>query len=142
VVHLAVRRYKWDVGERKEIVLIPGPAKKVTIHLNADTSSHSDFLSSEILSLLFENGVAGATVTRPEAGFGSHHRMHAQGGGIDADRHMPLRIEFIELKAKLEAFLPRLETLLIDGLIEAQDTTILKVAVEVMREDGGSEQPR
>jgi PII-like signaling protein len=123
-------------------VLTPGPAKKVTIHLNADTSSHSDFLSSEILSLLFENGVAGATVTRPEAGFGSHHRMHTQGGGINADRHMPIQIEFIESKAKLDTFLPRLETLLIDGVIEAQDTTILKVAVEVMREDGGSEQPR
>ena len=59
-------------------MLAPGPAKKVTIHLNVDTSSRNDFLSNEILSLLFEHGVAGATVTRPEAGFGSHHRMHAQ----------------------------------------------------------------
>jgi uncharacterized protein len=119
-----------------ESVLIPGPAKKVTIHLNADTSSHSDYLSSEILSLLFEHGVAGATVTRPEAGFGSHHRMHTPGGGIDADRHMPLRIEFIESKAKLDAVLPRLEKLLTDGIIEAQDTMILKAAEGDRREDG------
>jgi PII-like signaling protein len=109
-------------------VLTPGPAKKVTIHLNADTSSRSDFLSSEILSLLFEHGIAGATVTRPEAGFGSHHRMHTPGGGIDADRHMPIRIEFIESQAKLDAILPPLEKLLTDGIIEAQDTTILKAA--------------
>jgi PII-like signaling protein len=124
------------------IVLAPGPAKKVTIHLNADTSSRSDFLSSEILSLLFEHGVSGATVTRPEAGFGSHHRMHTSRGGIDADRHMPIRIEFIESKAKLEAFLPRLEKLLIDGVIEAQDTTILKVAVDELPEQGSRERPR
>ena len=32
-------------------MLAPGPAKKVTIHLNEDTSSSSDFLSREILSL-------------------------------------------------------------------------------------------
>jgi uncharacterized protein len=116
-------------------VLAPGPAKKVTIHLNADTSSHRDYLSSEILSLLFEHGVAGATVTRPEAGFGSHHRMHTPGGGIDADRHMPLRIEFIEAQAKFEAFLPRLEKLLTDGVIEAHDTTILKVAMDERHDD-------
>ena len=120
-------------------MLAPGPAKKVTIHLNVDTSSHRDFLSKEILSLLFEHGVAGATVTRPEAGFGSHHRMHVPGGGIDADRHMPLQIEFIESKAKFEAFLPRLEKLLTDGMIEAHDTTIFKVAMEVKREDSGGE---
>ena len=107
-------------------MLTSGAAKKVTIHLNADTSSRSDFLSTEILSLLFEHGVAGATVTRPEAGFGSHHRMHGPSGGIDADRHMPIRIEFIESQAKLDAVLPRLEKLLTDGVIEAHDTTILK----------------
>ncbi len=114
-------------------MLAPGPAKKVTIHLNVDTISHRDFLSNEILAFLFEHGVAGATVTRPEAGFGSHHRMHTAGGGIDADRHMPIQIEFIDAKANFEAFLPGLENLLTDGVIEAHDTTILKVAVEDRR---------
>jgi uncharacterized protein len=112
-----------------EFVLAPGPAKKVTIHLNADTISRDDFLSKEILTLLFEQGIAGATVTRPEAGFGSHHRMHSPGGGIDADRHMPIRIEFIEAQVKVEACLPLLDALLTDGVIEVQDTTVLKVAV-------------
>jgi hypothetical protein len=123
-------------------VLAPGPAKKVTIHLNVDTIAHHDFLSAEILSFLFEHGVAGATVTRPEAGFGSHHRMHTPGGGIDTDRHMPIQIEFIEARANFEAFLPRLEKLLTDGVIEAHDTTVLKVAVADRREDGGSERLR
>lgn len=123
-------------------MLTPGPAKKVTIHLNADTSSHTDFLSSEILALLFAHGVAGATVTRPEAGFGSHHRMHTPGGGIDADRHMPIQIEFIESKANFDALLPRLEKLLTDGVIEAHDTTILKVAVESGRKDSRGDPPR
>lgn len=110
-------------------MLAPGPAKKVTIHLNADTISRDDFLSNEILALLFAQGIAGATVTRPEAGFGSHHRMHSPGGGIDSDRHMPIRIEFIESPANVEACLPQLEALLVDGLIEAQDTVVLKFAV-------------
>jgi uncharacterized protein len=110
-------------------VLDLGPAKKVTIHLNEDTSAQSDFLSREIITLLLEQGVAGATVLRPEAGFGSHHRVHSDKGGIDYAEHMPLRIEFIDTEQNIEALLPLLRELVTDGLIEAQDTVILKAAV-------------
>jgi PII-like signaling protein len=109
-------------------VLIPGPAKKVTIHLNEDTRSRSDYLSHEILSLLLKQGVAGATVLRPEAGFGSHHRIHTQKGGADTAQHMPLRIEFIDTEQNVAILLPILQELVTDGLIEAQDTVILKAA--------------
>jgi PII-like signaling protein len=114
-------------------VLAVGPAKKVTIHFNEDTSSRSDFLSREILSLLLNQGVAGATVLRPEAGFGSHHRIHTQEGGIDTAHHMPLRIEFIDTEKKITTLLPLLRELVTDGLIEAQDTVILKAAVGTLR---------
>ena len=104
------------------------PAKRITIHLNEDTSSRSDYLSHEILSLLLKQGVAGATVLRPEAGFGSHHRIHTQERGTDAAQHMPLRIEFIDTEQKIARLLPLLKELVTDGLIEAQDTVILKAA--------------
>lgn len=114
-------------------MLRPGSAKKVTIHLNEDTSSRSDFLSREILALLFNRGVAGATVLRPEAGFGSHHQLHTQEGGIDTAQHMPLRIEFIDTPENVEALLPLLKELLTDGMIEAHDTVVLKVAAGTVR---------
>jgi PII-like signaling protein len=110
-------------------VLTPGPAKKVTIHLNADTSSKSDFLSHEILSLLLKQGIAGGTVIRPEAGFGSHHRIHTEEGGVDTSQHMPIRIEFIDTEQNVNRTLPLLADLITDGLIEAHDVVILKVAV-------------
>ena len=109
-------------------MLAAGPAKKVTIHLNEDTSSQSDYLSREIISLLLKHGVAGATVMRPEAGFGSHHRIHSEEAGIDTGRHMPLRIEFIDTEQNIATLLPLLEELVTDGLIEAQDTVVLKMA--------------
>jgi uncharacterized protein len=114
-------------------VLIPGPAKKVTIHLNEDTSSRSNYLSREVLDLLLKNGVAGATVLRPEAGFGAHHRIHTQEGGIDTDRHMPLRIEFIDTEQNIKTLLPLLQELVTDGVIEAQDTRVLHAAVGTAR---------
>ncbi len=110
-----------------------GPAKKITIHLNEDTSSSSDFLSREILSLLFKQGVAGASVIRPEAGFGSHHRLHTLYGRTDAAQHMPLRIEFMDSEKNGETLLPLLQELLTDGVIEAHDTVVLKVAVGTAR---------
>jgi uncharacterized protein len=112
-----------------ECVLAPGPAKKITIHLNEDTSSRSDFLSREILAVLLKEGVAGATVLRPEAGFGAHRRIHSQDAGADTAQHMPLRIEFIDTEETLRALLPLLEELVTDGLIEAQDTVVLRMAV-------------
>jgi uncharacterized protein len=114
-------------------MLSPGLAKKVTIHLNEDTGSENDFLSREILSLLLREGVAGATLMRPEAGFGAHRRVHTLEGGIDTAHHMPLRIEFIEAVKKVERLLPSLMELVTDGLIEAHDTVILKMAVGTAR---------
>ncbi len=110
-------------------MLSPGPAKKVTIHLNEDTSSQNGYLSEEIMALLLREGVAGATVIRPEAGFGAHQRVHSKDGGIDTAQHMPLRIEFIEAREMVERVMPAILELVSDGLVEAHETQILKMAV-------------
>lgn len=107
-------------------MLTPGLAKKFTIHLNEDTSASHDFLHNEIFSLLRERGVAGATMIRPQSGFGSHHRVHVTDGDALEREHLPVRIEFIESEEAAEALLPSLLELITDGLIEVQDTTILK----------------
>jgi PII-like signaling protein len=116
-------------------MLAPGLAKKVTIHLNEDTSARHDFLYNEIFSFLRERGVAGATMIRPQAGFGSHHRVHSTDGNTAEREHLPVRIEFIESKEASEALLPALCALITDGLIEVQDTTILKTVSAVSREE-------
>jgi PII-like signaling protein len=116
-------------------VLVPGPAKKITIHVNEDTSSTTDFLYKEILALLLDRGVAGATLLYPQGGFGSHHLLHMQGSmhlpcsDADSGRHLPVRIEFIESAENVESILPALYELITDGLIESQDVTILKAAL-------------
>ena len=110
-------------------MLSPGPARKVTIHLNEDTSASHDFLYKEIFSFLFERGVAGASLIRPQAGFGFHHRLHRTDSSGVTYEHLPVRIEFVETKEMVDSLLPALFALITDGLIEAQDTVILKSAV-------------
>src|SRR6266481_3110169 len=101
-------------------MLSPGPARKVTIHLNEDTSAAHDFLYKEIFAFLYEHGVAGASLIRPQAGFGFHHRLHKKHGEDGESEHLPVRFEFVDTKEKVDSLLPALFELITDGLIEVQ----------------------
>ena len=81
---------------------------------------------NEIFSFLRDRGVAGASMMRPQAGFGSHHRVHSTDGNTEDREHLPVRIEFIESEESARRLIPALCELITDGLIEVQDTTILK----------------
>lgn len=101
-------------------------ALKVTIHLNDDTSIAEGFLHEHILKYLHQNGVDGATVLRPYAGFGAHRKIHVQGGGPVVGEHLPILIVFIEKPQKVRQLLPDLLAMVTDGLVEAHPVEILK----------------
>jgi PII-like signaling protein len=105
-----------------------GPALRVVIHLNADVSSRHEFLHNDILAFLYDQQVAGVTVFRPEAGFGSHHRLHTKGAAGSEGQHLPIRLEFIDRREVVERLMPELLRLVTDGMVEVQETTVLKVA--------------
>jgi len=108
-------------------MLTKGPAKKVTIFINEDTQHHMTALHDSIMSFLMHKGVSGATATLAYAGFGSHQLLHTPRIEVLA-QHMPIRIEFVETKEKVDEVLPTLYEMVSDGLIEVQDTTVVKLA--------------
>jgi PII-like signaling protein len=108
-------------------MLSKGPAKKVTIYLNEDTPHHAGSLHDAIMTFLMHKGVTGATATRAMSGFGAHRVLHTPRIEVLAD-HLPIVIEFVEAAAKVDEILPTLYDMVSDGLIEVQDTTIVKVA--------------
>ena len=108
-------------------MLMPGPAKKVTIFVNEDSHHKRMALHDSIMNALMEAGVNGATAMRALSGFGAHHTMHTPRIELLAE-HLPVIIEFVESAAKVEEVLPKLEELLTDGLIEVQDTVVVKHA--------------
>ncbi len=108
-------------------MLSKGPAKKVTIYVNEDTQHHLGTLYEAILTYLMHKGVAGATATRALAGFGSHRELHTPKIEVMA-YHLPVRIEFVESAQKVDELLPTLYDMMSDGLIEVQDTSVVKVA--------------
>ncbi len=114
-------------------MLSKGAAKKVTIYLNEDTQHHLGPLYESILAYLMNKGVAGATATRAFAGFGAHRVLHTPKVEALAD-HLPVRVEFIDTAEKVAEILPTLYDMVTDGLIEVQDTAIVKVATKDKRQ--------
>lgn len=108
-------------------MLQKGTAKKVIIFINEDTHHHLGSLCDAILTFLLHKGVSGATATRAMAGFGSHHVIHTTKIEVLAE-HLPIRIEFIESAAKVDELMPTLYDMVNDGIIEVQDTQVVKVA--------------
>jgi PII-like signaling protein len=110
-------------------MLAKGNAKKVIIYINEDTQHHHGPLYEAILAFLVHKGVSGATVTRALAGFGAHKIVHTP--KIEAlSEHLPLRVEFIESAPKVDELLPTLYDMVTDGLIEVQDTTVIKAVTK------------
>jgi PII-like signaling protein len=108
-------------------MLRKGTAKKVTIFINEDTQYHFASLCDSILTFLLHKGVSGATATRAIAGFGAHQAMHTTKVEVLTE-HLPIRIEFIESAAKVDEIMPTLYDMVTDGVIEVQDTNVVKVA--------------
>jgi PII-like signaling protein len=108
-------------------MLSQGTAKKVTIYVNEDTREHLSPLYESILDFLMHKGVSGATATRALSGFGAHRLVHTPKVEVLAN-HLPIRIEFIDSAEKVDQLLPTLYDMVTDGLIEVQDTTIVKIA--------------
>jgi PII-like signaling protein len=108
-------------------MLNAGKALKVSIYTSEGSTHHGVATYSGILDFLFYRGVAGATVTKGIAGFGADHHIHTSSSVEIGDR-LPLKIEFIESREKVNELLGKLEELVGTGMIEVQETTVAKPA--------------
>lgn len=110
-------------------MLKPGPALKVAVHLNEDTSAQERFLHQDVLAYLQKHGIEGATVFRPHAGYGVHRKLHTHGAGPVTGEHLPVLVLFIDAEAKVRAILPGLLAMVNDGLVEMHSVEVLKHVV-------------
>lgn len=79
-----------------------------------------------------EAGLAGATVLRGVAGFGAHSRLHTT-RILRLSEDLPMVVEIVDSKERVEAFLPRVESAVREGLI-----TLETVEVWFRRRDGAA----
>jgi hypothetical protein len=105
-------------------MLQPGKAVKVTLYLSDGAKHHGVPVYSSILDFLFHSGIAGATVLKGVAGFGAAHRIHSN-HILEISDHLPILVQFIESREKVEEILPELEKRAASGLIEIVETTVV-----------------
>ncbi len=108
-------------------MLQAGKAVKVSIYLSEGSTHHGVSTYSSILDFLFYRGVSGATVLKGVAGFGADHHIHSA-SFVEISDHLPLKIEFIESREKVDELLGKLEEMAGTGMIEVQETTVAKPA--------------
>jgi PII-like signaling protein len=108
-------------------MLSTGKAVKVSIYLSEGSTYHGASSYSTILDFLFFRGVSGATVLKGVAGFGADHHLHSASSVEISDR-LPLKIEFVESREKVDEILATLREMCGSGMIEIQETTVAKPA--------------
>ena len=108
-------------------MLSAGKALKVSVYLSEGSTRHGVSAYSAILDYLFFHGVSGATVLKGVAGFGADHHIHSS-SVVEISNHLPLKVEFIEMPEKVEQLMDKLKELTGTGLIEIQETMVVKPA--------------
>lgn len=111
-------------------MLQAGKAIKVSIYLSEGSTHHSTSSEATILDFLLRRGVSGASVFKGVAGFGAEHHMHTA-SIVDLSDHLPVKVEFIEMKDKVDELMPALIDLAGTGMIEVQETTVVKPATRL-----------
>lgn len=105
-------------------MLVSGKALKVSVYLSDGARHKGVPVYTGVLDFLYKNGVAGATVLKGVAGFGSGHHMHAA-HILELSDHLPLKIEFIESEEKVQSILPALQERCGCAMIEIQETSVI-----------------
>lgn len=102
-----------------------GPAKKLVVYVSEQDQWQGQPLFEAIVRFLHGHGCAGATVTKAIAGYGAHGQYHTE-KLLRLTENLPMRIEMVENERKVNALLPFLYEMVSEGLIEVQDTEVIK----------------
>jgi PII-like signaling protein len=108
-------------------MLTTGKALKVSITVSESAKYHGAPAYSSILDFLFYRNVSGATVLKGVAGFGADHHLHTA-AIVEVSDKLPVRIEFVESPAKVSELMGKLQEMAGSGLIEVQETSVVKPA--------------
>ena len=99
-------------------------AKRLRIYVNEDDQVGHQPAHVAIVALLKREGAAGATVLRGLEGFGGSGVVHTV-NLADLVEKLPLVIEWIDIPARIESLLPKLEQMLPQGLVTVDDTEMV-----------------
>jgi PII-like signaling protein len=71
-----------------------------------------------------KGGMAGTTVLRGFLGFGAHSRIHTS-KVLRLSEDLPIVVEIVDTQERIEAFLPRLDELIGEGLVTLEKVRVI-----------------
>lgn len=90
-----------------------------------DSDRHEGMpLYEAIVQRARERGLAGATVFRGFEGFGAHSLVHTA-RILRLSEDLPIVIEIVDKKEKIDAFLPELDALVPEGLVTLEKVQVI-----------------
>jgi len=107
--------------------MLPKEGHLLRIFIGEDDRHDKKPLYEWIVRKAREHGLAGATVLRGLEGFGAGSRVH-KAKILRLSSDLPIVIEIVDTKDKIEAFLP-----VVDGAIKDGLATIEKVEIRLYR---------
>lgn len=86
-------------------------------------------LYEALAELLRDEGFAGATVIRGICGFGAHSVYHAQ-KLLDISADLPIIVEAVDTKEKIDAVMPRIDAMMSGGMIILEKATVIRYTAD------------
>ncbi len=106
-------------------MLNTGPAKKLTIYIDETDKLHGKPVYEAVLDILAHRKIAGASVFRGVAGYGSHGKLHTA-KILELSTTLPVKIEIVDSEEMINIILAEIGSVVERGLIEVSDTNIIK----------------
>lgn len=100
-------------------------AQLVTIYVNSTDQFEGRPLYAAIVQLCQQRGLAGATVIRCDEGYGAGRELHTT-RLLELSENLPVRIEIVDIKERIDAALPDLEKMVGEGLITFRDVHVIR----------------
>ncbi len=104
---------------------IPEEAVLLRIFLGENDMHEHTPLYEAIVLAARDHGLAGATVLRGPMGYGRGSHLHTT-KILRLSQDLPLVIEIVDSKEKIDAFLPLLDGMMTGGLVTLEDVKVLR----------------
>lgn len=106
------------------MVTVPREGKLLRIFIGEQDKWHGQPLYEAIVHLARKEGLAGATCLKGFLGYGAKSHLHTV-KLLRLSEDLPIVIEIVDSEEKIQAFLPKLDAMIQDGLVTLERAEVL-----------------